>query len=331
MNEKQIQICSICSISELDTPKFYYNSRFGKNLCNKHYLQLKRKGKITDKTPNIKLDQCEICGHSKDLTRCGIKGDYIGKTLCRKHYGQIIKYKKIIDESQTHRNRERICEVCGSTNSIIFCTETNQMLCRRHYDHIYNYGQILKITVRDRNNYIINKDDNGDFVEIILRNSKHEEVAKTIIDLDDLHRVLNKKWRYEKEWGYVSSGSSKGDYIMLQNFILDYKGLVDHIDRDTLNNRKNNLMPSNKSLNALNCGLRENNKSGVTGVSFNKNSGLWRIYINWEGARIELGYKKNIEDAIKVRLLKENELLGKLAPQRHLFNSYGIVTKEVFV
>ena len=44
---KEIKYCSICGVSENDT-RFYYNSKFGENLCNKHYTQLNRSGKITD-------------------------------------------------------------------------------------------------------------------------------------------------------------------------------------------------------------------------------------------------------------------------------------------
>jgi len=44
---KEMQICSICGVSELDT-RFYYNSKHGENLCNKHYTQLVNRGKITD-------------------------------------------------------------------------------------------------------------------------------------------------------------------------------------------------------------------------------------------------------------------------------------------
>jgi len=50
---KEMQSCSICGVSELDT-RFYYNSKCGKNLCNKHYTQLIRRGKITDSSkPDI--------------------------------------------------------------------------------------------------------------------------------------------------------------------------------------------------------------------------------------------------------------------------------------
>jgi len=316
--------CSVCNIDEKDAPKFYYNSIYGNNLCNKHYLQLRRHGKITDNTPNTKLDICEVCGHKEGLKRCGLDGDFKGKTLCGKHYSQVFEKGIIFDALPTHKNMLRVCDVCGKfEGEIIYCTKTNQMLCRKHYDHVFNYGKVLERTIYDKNNYVIKEDNYGKFAEIILRDQKHEEIARTVIDYDYLEKVLTRVWGYAPSWGYVTSGK-KENFVMLQNFIMDQKGLIDHIDRNPLNNREYNLIPSNKSLNSLNCGLRSNNKSGVTGVSFDKTQELWRSYINWEGKRLELGYKNEIEDAIKLRLSKENELLGVLSPQKHLFEEYGI-------
>ena len=49
-----MEYCSICGVSENDVSKFYRNGKYGRNLCNKHYLQLKTRGKITDSTkPNL--------------------------------------------------------------------------------------------------------------------------------------------------------------------------------------------------------------------------------------------------------------------------------------
>jgi hypothetical protein len=45
--------CSVCGISE-DLTKFYYNSKYGTDMCNKHYLQIKNHGKIIDASqPNL--------------------------------------------------------------------------------------------------------------------------------------------------------------------------------------------------------------------------------------------------------------------------------------
>lgn len=126
-------------------------------------------------------------------------------------------------------DKELRCSICGCSEN-----ETSKF---------YKYGKILERTIFDRNRYEIIKNEKDEYAEIILENRKFEEVARVIIDIEDLERVLKYKWRYESEWGYVSTGNSIGkNYIMLQNFILNIKGeLIDHIDRNTLNNRKNNL------------------------------------------------------------------------------------------
>jgi len=321
--------CSICNIDEKDSPKFYYSGIYGNNLCNKHYLQMRRHGKITDDTPNIKLNLCEVCGHTEGLKRCGLDGDFKGKTLCGKHYSQIFEKGIIFDELPTHKDILRVCEICGEDKStdVIFCAETNQMLCRKHYNHIRTYGNILERSIHDKNTYVLKEDEFGEYAEIILRNIEHNEIARTTIDIEELERVLQRVWGHST-WGYATSKTQES-FTMLQNFILNHVGLIDHIDRNTLNNRKYNLMPSNKSLNALNCGLRNNNISGVTGVSFSKTANSWRSYINWEGKRLELGNRKSKDDAIILRLSKENELLGILSPQKQLFEEYGIEVRII--
>ena len=316
--------CSVCGIDEKDAPKFYYNSIYGNNLCNKHYLQLRRHGEVIDSTPNTKSDKCAVCGYKEGLKRCGLDGDFKGKTLCGKHYSQVFDKGIIFDALPTHKNILRVCEECGEDKStdVIFCAETGQMLCRKHYNHIRTYGSILERSIHDKNTYVLKEDEIGEFAEIILRNKEHNEIARTAIDIDDLDRTLEIVWGHNT-WGYAT-GKRQDKFIMLQNFILNHVGLIDHIDRNTLNNRKYNIMPSNKSLNALNCDIRTNNTSGVTGVSFSKNVDLWRAYINWDGKRLELGSRKNMKDAIILRLSKENELLGILSPQKQLFEKYGI-------
>lgn len=221
---------------------------------------------------------------------------------------------------------EKECIICKSKHDVHrYGSRQGDFFCRRHYSQLRTYGKILDITVRDKNLYSFSEDENGKYVILYTRDSKNVVSSETMIDIDELDRVLTKKWRYEKKWKYISSGNSKRNgYVMLQNFILNSNELVDHIDRNTLNNRKYNLIISNKSLNSLNSGIRENNTSGVTGVTYSKNAKSWRAYINWKGKRIELGNRKNIFDAIVLRLKKEKELLGDMSPQRNLFKEYGV-------
>ena len=100
----------------------------------------------------------------------------------------------------------------------------------------------------------------------------------------------------------------------------------DHIDRNPLNNRKENLRPSTFSENMQNRGVFKNSTSQITGVHHRKQDNMWMAYINKNNKRIYLGYFVNKEDAIIARLRAEIKYFGKFAPQRHLFEQYGINT-----
>ena len=63
-------------------------------------------------------------------------------------------------------------------------------------------------------------------------------------------------------------------YSLISYRDLDTNLVIDHIDGDGLNNNKNNLRLVTTQVNVLNtrrCTLQSNNKTGVMGVSFNKN------------------------------------------------------------
>lgn len=66
------------------------------------------------------------------------------------------------------------------------------------------------------------------------------------------------------------------------------------------------------------------NKSGVVGVSWNKKRNNWKSVLIFDGKENYLGNFKNKDDAIKSRLLAEVQYYGEHAPQKHLFNQYGI-------
>jgi hypothetical protein len=76
---------------------------------------------------------------------------------------------------------------------------------------------------------------------------------------------------------------------------------TDHINRNPLDNRKSNLRIVNRTQNNFNSGIHKNNKSGVKGVNWFKPIKAWRAYIGGGKNRIELGYFKDIQEAIKAR------------------------------
>lgn len=59
---------------------------------------------------------------------------------------------------------------------------------------------------------------------------------------------------------------------------LDVNGkVIDHIDRNTLNNNISNLRPVSQQENLYNRGMQQNNSSGTTGVSWHKSGACWVV------------------------------------------------------
>ena len=80
-------------------------------------------------------------------------------------------------------------------------------------------------------------------------------------------------------------------------------------------------------MNTMNKTRQKNNSSGVIGVGWKKDVQKWRVRITIDGKSKLLGEFINKDDAIKVRLEAEQKYFGEFAPQKHLFEQYGI-TKE---
>ena len=112
---------------------------------------------------------------------------------------------------------------------------------------------------------------------------------------------------------------------ILMTHILGYKW-YDHIDRNTLNNRKVNLRPCTASQNNMNQSKQSNNTSGFIGVSWSKEKQKWITYINMNKKLTYLGGFVDKDDAIKARLQAEANYYGEFAPQHYLFEEYGINT-----
>lgn len=164
----------------------------------------------------------------------------------------------------------------------------------------------------------------NDYVEIILRNKKGQETGRTLIDLEDLEIVSSHTWSINTH-GYARA-SKDNKYLGLHKLITKTGSneIVDHINRNRLDNRKYNLRIVTRNENATNKGKQSNNKSGVIGVSLYKRDMKWVAEIKFNGVKNVIGRYIEKENAIKARLLKEHELLGEYAPQKHLFKQYGI-------
>lgn len=123
--------------------------------------------------------------------------------------------------------------------------------------------------------------------------SKHGDI---FVDDDVFENlILEHKWwpifdpRAHK---YYVQGSVKSKFCYLHRAIftmdgyeLTRKNIVDHIDRNPLNNQRSNLRLVDYSTNNRNKGMARNNSSGYKGVYYQKNMSRWIGYYNADGQR----------------------------------------------
>lgn len=72
---------------------------------------------------------------------------------------------------------------------------------------------------------------------------------------------------------------------------------IDHINHNATDNRWSNLRASDRGRNSRNSSMKHNNTSGITGVSWHKQSGKWRARCWSDGKRESLGYFDNLKEA----------------------------------
>lgn len=86
---------------------------------------------------------------------------------------------------------------------------------------------------------------------------------------------------------------------------------VDHINRNTLDNRTSNIRHVSPSQNRMNRGKQLNNKSGHIGVAWVKRFSKWMAHIRKDGVQKNLGYFDDINDAILARRNAEKIFFGE--------------------
>lgn len=224
---------------------------------------------------------------------------------------------------------DRECEVCRRKESDGYELRTlrsnGMTLCSKHRAQLRRHGKFLNRTRFDNNEIIVNSKE--EFAEVLLYNKNGEEINRTIIDLDSIDIVKQYKWSLKKKGNnYYVRTTVNGEDIMLHKLLTNTNSdtIVDHVNRNTLDNRISNLRIASHSQNNMNKSLQSNNTSGVTGVRFDKNRNKWVAKIKKDGKTIHLGYFTNKDDAIRKRLLAEKKLFKEFSPQKHLCDKYDI-------
>lgn len=174
------------------------------------------------------------------------------------------------------------------------------------------------------NTYIIDEENGIANIEL---NRWHDENVYAIIDLDDLERVRNYPYtwfsQYRKELdnyyvrctNYLYKKQGISSVVFLHQFIMNAEGKdVDHINNNTLDNRKCNLRISEHKHNTRNRhGRNRNNKSGYRNVCWDGSA--WTVQIQINGKCVHVGRfpKDQLEEAGKFAEEMRKKYYGEYA------------------
>jgi hypothetical protein len=223
-----------------------------------------------------------------------------GRGYCASHY---MKFKSTFDNY-------RKCSVpeCGKNHY-------GRGMCKKHYRSLVRYGEIRRATI-DPNEFVID----GNECMIHLYNMKGECIAKAVIDSSDYELCRKYKWGWYvgKTSSYVTTLISRKS-VALHSVLFGIENAprfsieIDHIDRNTLNNRRSNLRIGNRGNNVCNVAPYKNKSSKYKGVSLFREMGKWKAEIRKNRKGIYLGLFDSEADAARAYNEKAKELHGEFA------------------
>lgn len=191
-------------------------------------------------------------------------------------------FQKSLNQKEKH-----ICIVCGNEFEAHHCRSTRGDrldFCSRKCYHKY----------RLRLNTIIEKED---YAEMHILNRKKEEFV-FLIDKEDIDKILDYRWYAKTSKGVPYAQCSNG--LRLHRYIMNCPEdmVIDHINHNTLDNRKQNLRICTIKENTQNLSMPISNKSGY--MNIHKRGNKWSLKITRDFKTFRKSFKE-IEDAIKFR------------------------------
>lgn len=202
------------------------------------------------------------------------------------------------------------CEICGKKIKRKPSEILNHSFCSRDCFVFYRKNFEVRAINRKLNKY----KELNDYIVIYIDQNK-----EVIIDKEDFEKINNYTWRFGAKGYAVSSKmkNSKNHIILMHRLIMNAPNgmVVDHINHNTLDNRKSNLRICTTSQNVMNSKTHKGSRSRARGVDYHKRDKLWRARIMVKGKRISIGWFKTEEEAIDARLKAEKIYFGEYSYQ----------------
>jgi len=170
----------------------------------------------------------------------------------------------------------------------------------------------------------------NDYIEmddyfIIYLDRRNKSRLECMVSKEDFYMIITFEFKWHAMWmknsksyyagatvNFVDDdGARWGKSVMMHRFLFDLptehggrsKLTVDHLNHDTLDNRRGNIILSNHSKNALNrISKNTNNTSGYRNVCWNKSKEKWMVQLQINGKNTKLGYFDDVDEAGKFAL-----------------------------
>lgn len=154
-----------------------------------------------------------------------------------------------------------------------------------------------------------------------------------VVDADDFERIKGCTWFASKQRRafYAFGRDARGAKVKLHRVIVGAKDgdTVDHINGDTLDNRKANLRLCTRAENARNVRARVTNTSGYKGVTLHKQSGKWMATICVNAKKKHIGLFTDLVEAAKAYDARAVKEFGDFAWLNFPKEKAGVTNPEV--
>lgn len=219
-----------------------------------------------------------------------------------------------------YNQRMRETEVCAICGQPAYSKYKGTIYCVKHWTSMQKFGQPygkIQYTKKCHNTYINYPEYN---CYAVVENVRDPNTVVFTISQEDFDFVKNKSWYYDRF--YINTAIPRNDGTTrsipekIHNLLMNPSpgNVIDHKNRNKLDNRRENLRECTKIENDRNK-IQENNKSKIfRGVRLSENGKKYQARLKYVDKEIYLGTFETKEEAIEARLEAEKKYYGEFAP-----------------
>lgn len=152
---------------------------------------------------------------------------------------------------------------------------------------------------------------------------------KVIVDEDIYEELKGVRISLNGHYAQFWSKDNQKNYYLHRYVLGNPESEVDHINRNKLDCRRENLRLATRSQNNVNKGKRKGTSSKYIGVRWHKRDQKWEAYCSINGKNKNLGYYDDEDEAGKVRDRAVLELYGPFAVLNFPEEQYQFTLKYI--